>query len=263
MEPPTWLRTAWMRRPFGAPTIPIGGMTVADAWLPGAGRLHTRNDGGSLRGGAPRAVWHTSETSPGRISARSVAYHLEQQGRCAHLVWNPLTGEVVQMVPATRAAHLLTGGLDQEGRTCLQVVVVGQARRPFTSEPMHGLAGIIDWMVTWQVARHWPAGSPLPVPDSYHAARHRRLWARGGHFGSSQVPTTAGPAPGAIDIFKITGSGDPIAGIPRQRGPSGTGLPLGTEAEGMLNAALGGPGADLPAPEVETSRRTSEHPVLT
>jgi hypothetical protein len=232
----------------------LGERTVADAWLSGAGRLHTRNDGGSLRGGAPRAVWHTSETNPAEVSARSVAQHLEYQGHSAHLVWNPQTGEVVQMVPATLAAHLLTSGLDQEGRACLQIVVVGHAARPFTSDPMRGLAAIIDWMDVWQVPRRWPAGDPLPTPEAYHAARHRRHWARGGHFGSSQVPTATGPAPGAIDIHKIIGSADPITGIPRQRGPSGKELPRGAGPD-LLNATL--------ASNTDTGRRTSEYPVLT
>jgi hypothetical protein len=232
----------------------LGERTVADAWLPEAGRLHTRNDGGSLRGGAPRAVWHTSETNPSDVSARSTAHHLDQRGQSAHLVWNPQTGEIVQMVPATLAALLLTGNLDQEGRTCLQIVVVGHARRPFTSGPMRGLAPIVDWMDVWQVPRRWPAGGPLPTPEAYHTTGHRRLWAKGGHFGSSQVPAAPGPAPGAIDIYKITGAVDPITGIPRQREHTGNGLSPAPGADNLLDAALSAP---------EPSRRASEHPVLT
>jgi hypothetical protein len=180
---------------------------VADAWLPGAGRLHSRHDGGPLQGGAPRAVWHTSENDPLAISARSVAERLEQRGKNAHVVWNPRTGEIVQMVPATRAALLLPEGVGREGRRCLQIVVVGFAREPFTGGSLEGLEAIMTWLDAWRVPRRWPAGEPLPPPDAYAAVQDRKRWARGGHFGVSQVPHAKGPAPGAIDTSLITGPG--------------------------------------------------------
>ncbi len=178
---------------------------MAHAWLPVAGRLHSKHYGGSPNGGVPRAVWHTSENNPYTISARSVAQRLEQHGSNAHLVWNPCTGEIVQMVPATEAALLLPGGVGREGRRCFQIVVVGFAQEPFTGAPMKGLDRIISWLDGWGVPRHWPAGHPLASPEAYEAERARKPWARGGHFGASQVPHTTGPAPGAIDIMKITG----------------------------------------------------------
>jgi hypothetical protein len=200
---------------------------LANAWLPGAGRLHSRHDGGTPQGGAPRAVWHTSENDPRSISARSVAQRLEQRGDNAHLVWNPLSGEIVQMVPATLAAHLLPDGIGREGRCCLQIVVVGFAREPFTRGALEGLAMIVSWLDMWHVPRRWPAGDPLPPPEAYHTPQSRRSWARGGHFGASQVPHASGPTPGAIDIHRITGpdfpagppehrisSGDPVLSIP-------------------------------------------------
>jgi hypothetical protein len=184
---------------------------VADAWLPGAGRLHSRHDGGPLQGGAPRAVWHTSENDPLSISARSVAERLEQRGRNAHLVWNPFTGETVQMMPATQAALLLPYGVGREGRHCLQIVVVGFAHEPFTGGALKGLGSIMDWLDAWRVPRRWPAGDPLAPPEAYDSRRDRRAWARGGHFGASQVPHAEGPAPGAIDTGRITGQGLPPA----------------------------------------------------
>jgi hypothetical protein len=171
---------------------------------------------GALKGGAPRVVWHTSESDPGMISARSVAQRLEDQGRNAHLVWNPRDGEIVQMVPATRPARTLPGEIGREGRLCLQIVVVGFAGDPFTGGPLNGVDGILRWLDTWRVPRRWPAGGPLPSPDAYLAPRARRQWARGGHFGASQVPQTSVPAPGAIDIDKITGPGT-LLGVPRPR----------------------------------------------
>ncbi|WP_345470899.1 hypothetical protein [Actinoallomurus oryzae] len=178
---------------------------MADAWLPGAVRLQSRHDGGSPRGGAPRAVWHTSEHDPLAVSAHSVAQNLEQQGTNAHVVWNPFTGQIVQMVPATQASLLLPDGIGREGRRCLQILVVGLAREPFTGGAMQGLGLILDWLDAWQVPRRWPAGAPLAPPEAYSAPRDRRAWARGGHFGVSQVPHAQSPAPGAIDTGRITG----------------------------------------------------------
>jgi hypothetical protein len=198
---------------------------VADAWLPGAGRLQSRHHGGPLQGGAPRAVWHTSETDPLRVSARSAAERLEQQGRNAHVVWNPITGDTVQMVPATQAALLLPHGVGREGRRCVQIVVVGFASEPFTSGAMPGIEAIVAWLDSWQVPRRWPAGDPLPPPDAYTAGRDRRSWARGGHFGVSQVPHGEGPAPGAIDTARITGHVRPVE------------LPLGEVALPGMRAA--------------------------
>ncbi|WP_433174809.1 hypothetical protein [Actinoallomurus sp. CA-150999] len=191
---------------------------MADAWLPGAGRLHTAHDGGSPKGGAPRAVWHTSENDPHQISARSVAQRLDHEGLSAHLVWNPSTGEIVQMVPATRAAKLLSGEVGREGRSCFQIMVVGFAREPFTAGPLKGLERIVGWLDGWRVPRRWPAGEPLPRPEAYDAVRERRPWARGGHYGASQVPEATSSDPGRIDIRKITGPEAPM-GIPRPRIP--------------------------------------------
>lgn len=204
---------------------------MADAWLPGAGRLQSRHNGGSLQGGAPRAVWHTSENDPLLISARSVAQHMEQRGRNSHLVWNPFTGDIVQMVPATRPALLLPHGVGREGRRCLQIVVIGFASEPFTDGAMKGIETIMDWLDLWGVPRRWPAGPPLPPPEAYAAGRERRQWARGGHFGLSQVPHAEGAAPGAIDTELINGVGRPAE---LQFGT----LPLPGTPESLRTAAL-------------------------
>jgi hypothetical protein len=220
---------------------------VADAWLPGAGRLPSRHDGGPLRGGAPRAVWHTSETDPLAISARSVAQRLEQRGGNAHLVWNPFTGEIMQMMPATQAALMLPDGIGREGRRCLQIVVVAFAREPFTDGAMNGLGPIMEWLDAWQVPRRWPAGRPLPPPEAYATHGDRRSWARGGHFGVSQVPYAEGPAPGAIDVAKITGPGPPREVLPR---------PGASESLRMTNLMPDGPASPPEPAHVRASSPT-------
>jgi len=154
------------------------------------------------------------------VSARSTAQDLAKEGRPAHLVWNPCTGEAIQMLPATRAACLLADPVRGEGRTCVQIMVVGLVREPFTSGPLNGLDAIMRWLDGWGIPRRWPAGPPLPAPQSYHADRHRRPWAKGGHFGASQVPGSMLPDPGDLDIRRITGQDTPVVEIPRPRTPA-------------------------------------------
>jgi hypothetical protein len=193
--------------------------------MPGAKRIWGSADGGPLNGGAPRAVWQTLGADPRVVSAGSAAQRLDQVGRACHLVWNPLHGEIVQLIPILRAGRLLglpedlgqmtprpPGAADDElaeanaeGRLCVQIGVVAFAWDPFTSWPMTGLQRILDWLDAWDVSRRWPAGAPAPFPHGLTTCGNTRLWASGGHFGASQVPglTTAGP--GAIGIEQLTG----------------------------------------------------------
>lgn len=181
--------------------------------------MPARKDGGALRGGAPRVVWCAGEYDPRTVSARSVAADLIKEDRPAHLVWHPGTGEIVQLLPVTRAARLLDDPVGREGRACVQIMVIGHSRAPFTGSLLAGVDAIVHWLDTWGVARRWPAGPPLPSPQSYHAERSRRVWARGGHYGASQVPLAERPDPGGIDIRRITGPDTLVSPIPKPRAP--------------------------------------------
>jgi hypothetical protein len=202
-----------------------------------------------MKGGAPRAVWLTLGTDPQLISARSAAERLIQLGRPCHLVWNPLTGHTVQAIPIVRAGLALgvAGDIDHEGaaagpadayptgplaaqpnegaadvhtegRLCVQVGVVGFGWQPFTAGPMAGAGAILEWLDSWQIPRRWPAGCPVPFSYAHTTVRSRRLWARGGHFGASQVPCCLAAGPGAIDVERLTGvPARPAADVPLQR----------------------------------------------
>jgi len=87
---------------------------VVDAWVPGARCLRAQADGGTLRGGAPRVVWQALSADPRLISAHSAAQRLDQEGRPPHLVWNPLSGDMAQLIPVVRAACLLGTAESQE-----------------------------------------------------------------------------------------------------------------------------------------------------
>src|ERR1700743_49408 len=80
----------------------------------GARRRRAQADGGAPRGGAPRVVWQALGADPRLISAASAAERLAADRRPPHLVWNPLSGDFVQLIPVVRAACSLGGpeGLD-------------------------------------------------------------------------------------------------------------------------------------------------------
>lgn len=204
--------------------------------MPGAARIRAAADGGVLKGGAPRTVWQALGSDPRTVSARSAAQDLDHLTRASHLVWNPLSGEIVQLIPVVRAGRSLgwpecveqlcrpnqdqlraLGGrqptptpgtlseINAEGRLCVQICVVAFAWEPFTSGPMAGLQEILDWLDSWGMPRTWPAGRPAPFPHGHATYRNRRLWARGGHFGASQVPDWTAAGPGAVDVERLTG----------------------------------------------------------
>lgn len=167
-----------------------------------------------MQGGAPRVVWSIWPIDPRTVSARSVAQRLAQLDRPPHLVWNPVTGQLAQCLPVTAAARGLPGDLNRHGRVCVQIKVLGSAQVPFTDTRLHGLDEILAWLDTWHVPKRWPAGPPLPYPQSLVAERSGRAWARGGHFGHSQVPGAEEGDPGAIDIDRLLGAGEAEAAVP-------------------------------------------------
>lgn len=179
--------------------------------MPDAGRVRcAAPTGGALLGGAPRAVWLTTESNPCTLSARAVAQWLVDNRRSSHLVWNPVSGETVQILPASAPAkgQLTTGGTDRalEGRVCIVIRVIGHAFAPFTDTPLTGLSPILGWLDSWGIPRRRPAGPPSAPPVARPVSADDRLWARGGHFGHSQVPGACSSAPGAISWDRLLGS---------------------------------------------------------
>jgi hypothetical protein len=194
---------------------------VAHAWMPEASRIRAETDGGPLIGGAPRAVWLTLGTAPGAVSLQSAAQRLISERRPCHLIWDPETGETAQLISVLRAGCALGAAdhldwapgrvrvhpenVNAEGRICVQIGVLGHPCEPFTAGPLAGIEAIVSWLDSWGVPRRWPAGRPEGYLLDGPARRSRAQWARGGHFGASQVPRCDNAGPGAIDTDRITG----------------------------------------------------------
>src|SRR5246127_1738200 len=181
--------------------------------MPEARRIRAETDGGPLIGGAPRAVWLTLGTAPGAVSVQSAAQRLIGERRPCHLIWDPLSGDMAQLISVLRAGRALGAAdhldwapgriraqpenVNAEGRVCVQIGVLGHPGQPFTGGPLVGIEMIVSWLDSWSVPRRWPAGRPegyrLELPAAAAAVVDRRsrvAWARGGHFGASR-----GPAP--------------------------------------------------------------------
>ncbi|MFY9933243.1 MAG: hypothetical protein WAK82_35090 [Streptosporangiaceae bacterium] len=153
------------------------------------------------------------------MSVSSAARQLNAENRPCHLVWDPLTGDIAQLLPIVRAGCALgtpehldyeperrpqpASAVNREGRLCVQIGVLSSPREPFTSYPMIGLAAILGWLDSWRIPRRWPAGQPAPFRQ-LGRPRSRALWARGGHYGASQVPGCDNIGPGGIDIEHLT-----------------------------------------------------------
>jgi hypothetical protein len=208
--------------------------------MPEAMRIRAETDGGALGGGAPRVVWLTLGTLADVVSVQSAAQRLVAEHRPCHLVWNPTTGEIAQLISVLRAGRALGApdrldwtpvrihrrpeNVNAEGRVCVQIGVLALAAEPFTNGPMIGVEAIVSWLDSWGVPRRWPGGQPGSWIDGGRtrgapsggggavgaaggAEGIRAAWARGGHFGASQVPGCAHVGPGAIDIHRLTGNG--------------------------------------------------------
>jgi len=162
------------------------------------------------------------------VSIQSAAQRLVSDRRPCHLVWDPISGEIVQLISVLRAGRALGApeqldcgpdrvaaaprNVNAEGRVCVQIGVLGHPGDPFTCGPLAGAAAIVSWLDSWNVPRCWPGGRPASYRTAAldhgrtRAERSRVLWARGGHFGASQVPGCDNIGPGAIDIDRLTGT---------------------------------------------------------
>jgi hypothetical protein len=137
---------------------------------------------------------------------------LRRAGNDVHFVFNPLSGDIVQMLPASRSARALknlAGGVQTNrlGSVCLQVEVIGFAAAPFTARltaaGVEGLGRLVRFARAHGIPDVWPAGPP-PVYPHGSSPRRADIWAtKPGHYGHSQVPENDHGDPGAINVLVL------------------------------------------------------------
>lgn len=188
-------------------------------WLDGVEHMPSAHNGGSMLGGPPRFTWHTYEAGYA-LSAHDGARNLIAAGNEVSLTFHPITGDVVQILPASVASRGLlnaAGGVQTNriGTAHLQCEVIARASRPWTADltdaGRHGLARIVDFARSHGIPDVWPAGPPPAYVDGRGnvppSPRSATIWTtKAGHYGHSQVPENDHGDPGAIDpaaIFAI------------------------------------------------------------
>jgi hypothetical protein len=187
-------------------------------WLDGIKHIPSTHNGGAMRQNNTtgyRFVWHTYEADPFKLSATQGANSLITAGNEVHFVLNPITGELVQLLPANVAGRGLkhtnpsvpTNGC---GDICLQCEVIAFAAEPFTKDiTSKGLASLhllVNYARQLGVPNGWPAGSPPEFPRGSNV-RSSSVWvSHGGHYGHSQIPQNDHGDPGAINIGTISGT---------------------------------------------------------
>jgi len=183
---------------------------MAADWLTGiTAAIPSTHNGGSMIGGPPRWVWHTYEADPKGLTAERGARGLIAAGNEVHFTFNPLSGSIVQLLPAGVAGRGLrnTGGgvqTNRMGAVCLQVEVIAYAEHPWTgyltTAGKAGLAKLVGFARAHGIPDVWPAGPPPAYPPGT-GTRSATTWTtKAGHYGHSQVPENTHGDPGAISV---------------------------------------------------------------
>lgn len=175
---------------------------MPELFLPGAKHRLARMDGGACSGRHPRVVWHSTENDPANTFAASIAAFLDRMNFSVHLVWNPVSGAIVQTIPANRYGRGLQEfgfPTNTMGNPCIQIETVGFAAHPFTSGPCKGLDRIMNWLRSH--------GIPDVFPSGVAGNRDRQTWMRAGHFTHAVTPDNDHTDPGRINPKRLWAAG--------------------------------------------------------
>lgn len=130
-------------------------------WMPDARRVRAFRDAGPLAMVPARVVWIRSDLV-GEYSAALTANYANANVLAPHLIWDPGTGETIQMLPADRRAMWVRS----EG---IQIVVCGipqDARFPSEGnavDSLSGLSGVIGWVRSLNVPDSCVLGPSVPT----------------------------------------------------------------------------------------------------
>lgn len=181
-------------------------------WLPGAIVVPATQDGGSMLGGGAFCTWHSFEADPHKLGARRGAEVLVAAGNGGTFCVNPLSGEIAQMVPASRASRMLrnvSGGVqtNRAGDVHIQIEVIAFANNPFTNywtiEGKAAIQRISAFARAHGVPDIWPAGQPpaYPGPGTTRTAPN----SGSGHYSHSQWMENDHGDPGLINGMAMIG----------------------------------------------------------
>lgn len=145
---------------------------------------------GKYVGGPFRIVHHTTE---GGSASGAFAAFKKNRSDPHFTVDEHAVYQHIDTGLAARALRNLSGGVQTNRLSAIQIEVVGTATRPKPRGTLENVARLCRWIErTHGVPRAWPSGLPKPAKNGKDPGGHNRsaaTWAtRGGHYGHSQVP---------------------------------------------------------------------------
>lgn len=206
---------------------------AASIYIPGVRQDWAGTYGWSLDGGPRKFILHSTESASYPGCVHDLCAYLDNWANPT-VVWDPWTGDMAMNDRADWAGGALLAG-NRDGAVVLQVEAVGRAQdglgqRPFADSPMKGWDHILAWGDSWGIPRIFPAGLPLPYPQSAgfdNGNRPLTVWnSDSGYYGHSQVPQNDHGDPGTVDLARIfPGShdqGDEVSVLPTITGADHT-----------------------------------------
>ena len=145
-----------------------------------------------LAGPVTQALWAISGDDPTKVSASQVAQRMNIHMTQPHLVWNPVDGELVEMIPATHENRLYYAT-----RKMLAILVVAQRELAFTDYPDQHLAELL-MRVPESIPNDWPMGPP----STLNLVANNKPLLAAGHYTADQV-SQVGRKGGPIDIKRL------------------------------------------------------------
>ena len=205
---------------------------MASDWMPGAIAVPADVTGGVYPqdhsyGKNSYCTVHTFEANPHKTSAVAGAQYLNRVRYSVHFTFNPITGQIAQMIPMSRAGRGLREDSDprtnRAGRINVQIEVMAFAATPFTSywTPAGKAAwgGLMKFIQSWGVPPVFPNGPFSPDYGAANVPGHRVAPGPSGFYGHSDWLDNDHWDPGALDQRELLGAAasSAVALTPQQR----------------------------------------------
>ncbi|NAE18061.1 hypothetical protein [Enterococcus hirae] len=189
-------------------------------WIPGAEHLTPAGSPGTMLGGPPRVVWHTTEAPSGHAPDGRAYFDLMIAVLTAkkaepHILYDPLTDRLGQFFPLDHSARAVQNDpasdtkTNRTGTACIQIEVVAEAAKPFTHywQPGPNFCALMAAIRSWGIPDAWPAGR-LAANENDRVSRDVTTWrTQAGHYGHAHVPGNLHWDTGAIDQAAVFAAG--------------------------------------------------------
>lgn len=169
-------------------------------WMRNVKRMPSKNWGVMGPGEERKAVWHTSESGNDSSAVFGVVNWVKKVESEYTIVWNPYTGQLIQIYPAHVGARSVKNGwtvpANRHGKVCIQICVIGRAANaPLSKSPMKGRRRLMEWLDSWGI----------PRVDITRSDRDVHTWtSRSGHTTHRSAPRPNDHTdPGPIDFKKL------------------------------------------------------------